>query len=199
MAELDLIILQDQVAAFVTKLYGSPDLPHYPYHNLDHTRSVVDHTGEMVEHYGLGETDAFVLTVAAWFHDTGHLYGEMQGHEERGVGIMEEYLRELAPGLVAGIGRCILVTKMPSHPVDLVECIICDADTYHLGTDYFRQTDPLVHQEVELRTGKSYPNWDQKTLALLRQHRFFTDYCQEMLNEKKQENIAWLAARGQDS
>ena len=95
---------------------------------------------------------------------------------------------------ITAIGRCILATKFPSHPVDLLEQLICDADTYHLGTDLFRQTDPLVKKEVQLRTGMvpAETEWIKKTLSLLKQHTFFTEYCQKKLNEKKQENIAWL-------
>lgn len=196
MQDAELNILQQKAAEFVINAFGSPNAPVYPYHNLQHTRNVASHVEEMANHYQLNATDRFIVTTAAWFHDIGHLYGEMRGHEERGAGIMEQWLEKPAPDLRPPIRGCILATKFPSHPVDLLQQIICDADTYHLGTDYFRQTDPLVREEMTLRFGEMPPGkWKQKTLAFLRQHVFFTDYCQALLNKKKQENIAWMESQ----
>jgi predicted metal-dependent HD superfamily phosphohydrolase len=194
--DAELNILQQKAAEYVINEYESPNAPVYPYHNLQHTRNVVSHAEEMANHYRLNATDRFIVTTASWFHDIGHLYGPMPGHEERGALIMEKYLATEAPEMTPPIRNCILATKFPSHPADLLQQIICDADTYHLGTDYFRQTDPLVRKEMTLRFGDMpTANWSQKTLVFLRQHTFFTDYCQALLNKKKQENIAWLEAQ----
>jgi predicted metal-dependent HD superfamily phosphohydrolase len=187
--------LEKHTADFVSGLYNSPDVPHYPYHNLTHTLNVVDHAREIAGHYQLGADDTFVLVIAAWFHDVGHLYGPMPGHEERGVTIMREHMKMLSEELLTAIGDCIMATKLPAHPATLMHKIICDADTYHLGTTYFLQTDPRVRQEVEMRTGRTFSNWRQRTLDMLLQHHFFTDYCQNLLNEGKAGNIAWLRAQ----
>ena len=212
MQDAHLTILQQHVAEYVITSFESPDAPVYPYHNLQHTRNVVLHAGEIAAHYQLNACDRFTVTTAAWFHDIGHLYGGFQGHEERGAAIMEQWLSAQAqapnltpavpdpapPGstLAPPIRRCILATKFPSHPTDLLEQIICDADTYHLGTDFFRETDPLVRKEMAQRAGGNMSiNWKQKTLYFLHQHVFFTDYCQTLLNKKKQENIAWFEAQ----
>jgi len=195
MNSADLCSLEKQVAEYVTGLYNSPDVPHYPYHNLTHTLGVAEHSREIATHYALDATDTFVLVVAAWFHDIGHLYGAMPGHEERGVIIMREHLAGVAADLPDAISGCIMATKLPAHPTTLQHKIICDADTYHLGTSLFLQTDPLVRQEVEMRTGRTFPNWRGRTLDLLQHHQFFTDYCQTLLNEGKARNIAWLQAQ----
>lgn len=193
MLQMNLADLEKNTADFVSGLYNSPDVPHYPYHNLTHTLGVVDHVQEIAEHYKL--PDPFVLTIAAWFHDVGHLYGPMEGHEERGVTIMQEHLSTLPEAVLTEIGDCIIATKLPAHPTTLTHKIICDADTYHLGTTLFLQTDPRVHQEVEMRTGRTIPNWRQRTLDMLIQHRFFTDYCQHLLTEGKAKNIALVQAQ----
>ena len=208
MQEIDFNAVEREVAAFVTNMYESPDKPHYPYHNLTHTQRVVTYAKEIAAHYELNTINTFTVSVAAWFHDVGHQNGPMPGHEARGVAIMEAHLHSLPtttppperltpPEIITAIARCILATKFPSHPADLLEQLICDADTYHLGTDLFRQTDPLVKKEVQLRTGMvpAEAEWTRKTLSLLKQHTFFTDYCQKKLNEKKQQNIAWLESQ----
>jgi predicted metal-dependent HD superfamily phosphohydrolase len=189
---MNLSRLEKDIAGIVIKTYESPDLAHYPYHNLDHTQSVVAHVKEIATFYLLNEKDVFVVMAAAWFHDIGHLYGEMHGHEERGVIIMEKYLHELSKDLITSIGECILATKFPSTPANLQEQIICDADTYHFGTSAFRQTDVLVHKEMEIRTGKTMTHWTEQSLQLLKTHTFYTSYCQQMLAEGKRQNISWL-------
>lgn len=185
-------LIEKDVERTVTRIYESPDLIQFPYHNLAHTESVVGHVKEIASYYLLNETDTFILVVSAWFHDIGHLYGEMKGHEQRGVTIMQHYLQNIDGELITAISGCILATRFPSHPANLREQIICDADTYHLGTPFFRQTDVLVKKEVEMRTGMTFPDWHQKTLGLLKQHLFFTEYCKTRLNTGKQENIEWL-------
>ncbi|HEX9513944.1 MAG TPA: HD domain-containing protein [Puia sp.] len=189
---MNLSRLEKEIAGIVIKINESPDLIHYPYHNLDHTQSVVSHAKEIAAFYLLNEKDVFIVTVAAWFHDIGHLYGVMQGHEERGVLIMEQYLKGVPKELITSVSECIMATKFPSNPRTLREEIICDADTYHFGTSVFRQTDVLVHKEVEIRTGKKIPDWAEQALQLLKTHTFYTGYCQRLLNEGKRQNISWL-------
>jgi len=183
-------IVEADIAGFVAAAFDSH--PQFPYHNLTHTRSVVDHAKEIAGAYSLDPNDLFIISAAAWFHDIGHLYGESHGHERRGVTIMQNYLADLPPGTVTTIGNCIMATKFPSNPHSLLEQIICDADTYHLGTEAFRTTDPLVDKEMEMRTGKKDCDWHAATLHFMLQHVFFTDYCQKLLNEGKQQNILWL-------
>jgi predicted metal-dependent HD superfamily phosphohydrolase len=192
---IDLNSIEEWIAGSVTRAYESTDVPHYPYHNLVHTMGVVVHSREMAVYYALDATDTFTLIAAAWFHDIGHLYGMIEEHEQRGVMVMQQYLNHLPLELTTSIAGCIMATKLPSQPHTLSEQIICDADTYHLGTLLFRQTDPLVHQEMELRKGAPIPDWRLKTLALLRRHCFFTDYCRNLLAKGKEENIAWLEAQ----
>ncbi len=191
---MNFVKTEKDIAGIVTRMYESPDLIQYPYHNLAHTESVVGHVKEIAAYYLLNETDTFILTAAAWFHDIGHLYGPMKGHEERGVVIMQHYLQNNAPDHVAAISRCILATRSSTHPVTLQEQIIRDADTYHIGTPFFHQTDVLVEKEMEMRTGTKFPDWHRKSLLFLQQHIFYTEYCRNLLNNGKQQNIDWLVS-----
>ena len=192
---MNLAAKEKDIAAMVTRIFESPKVVHYPYHNLEHTKSVVRHSKEIAVYYELNKPDHFILAVSAWFHDIGHLYGEMKDHEERGVGIMRQYTQDISPEIVDVMSRCILATKFPSRPATLLEEIICDADTYHLGTLFFRQTDVLVEKEMEMRTGKPFQDWHRKSMQFLQQHSFFTGYCRNLLDKGKQENIAWLTAQ----
>lgn len=193
--DIDLTSIEETIAKHVSLTYEADDVPHYPYHNLEHTQGVVTHCREIAAYYSLGKRESFVLVAAAWFHDIGHLFGSIEGHEERGVVVMKQYLSNIPGELTADIATGILATKVPSHPNTLMEKAICDADTFHFGTVQFRQTDPLVHRELELRKGAAIPDWSSRTLAMLRRHEFFTEYCQTLLARGKEENIRWVEAQ----
>lgn len=66
---------------------------------------------------------------------------------------------------------------------------MCDADTFHFGTQAFTNTDRLLRKEFELRN-MPINNWEEKTLQLLLSHQYFTAYCNKLLTNGKDENIA---------
>lgn len=185
---------EKDVEEYIRGLFMFPSNPKLPYHNLEHTVRVVGHAREIGDYYLLQYPDQFIITIAAWFHDIGQLSGPMEGHEERGAQLMKDYFAgtPLSEGIIPAITACILATQFPSHPRTLPEKILCDADTYHFGTEYFRQTDGAVRKEFELRTGTTFPHWRQKTIHFLQTHHYFTSYCQQLLDAGKQQNIQWL-------
>jgi predicted metal-dependent HD superfamily phosphohydrolase len=179
---------------YVIDLFTRLASPYLVYHNLSHTERVVVHAMEIADHYELGERDRFVLSLAAWFHDVGHLVAEMELHEEAGVQLMKSFLTDkgIDITLIDEISQCIMATKYPPVPKTLLEEIICDADTYHFGTKEFEITDDLVKKEFQLRTKKEFAHWCDDTLKLLETHRFFTSYCRNKLEKGKLANIERL-------
>ena len=114
------------VESQVISLFQRTEFPALLYHNLFHTFEVVFHAEELVYYYNLDEEDKFAVIVAAWFHDTGHLLAVLKGHEEVGWKIAEEYLLPLGieSNILAKIRSCIMSTKMPVQPIQLIEQII---------------------------------------------------------------------------
>ena len=186
--------LEKKIADHVRATYAAAVEKQYPYHNLMHTIRVVEKSEEIARYYLLKEDELFIVRTAAWFHDIGHLSGGFEGHEQRGVVLMTSCLQSLdVPAATIGIiARCIMATRYPPQPKDLYEEILCDADSFHFGTEYFKQTDPAVKKEVEMRTGKIMTGWRNKTIHMLEHHRYFTSYCRQWLEEGKKENIRWL-------
>jgi hypothetical protein len=86
------------------------------------------------------------------------------------------------------IESCICATKLPQNPKSLLEEIVCDADTYNLGTEAFIKTDELLKKEFQLRN-MPIDNWEEKTLDLLLNHKYFTSYCHALLNKGREKNI----------
>lgn len=187
-------ILFQNISAFVTSLFKQYQNENLLYHNLKHTQIVVKRAYEIASHYGLDEEGIFIVSTAAWFHDTGQLFGETKDHEKRSVSIMRDYLqtKEVENKIINSIEGCIMATKLPHNPATLLEEIICDADTYNLGTKEFLKTDKQIKKEFELRNNIQKEKWEKMTLHFLETHKYFTRYCQALLTKGKQENIEML-------
>jgi predicted metal-dependent HD superfamily phosphohydrolase len=162
------------------------------FHNIEHTRSVVQRVQEIASHYDLNEREMQELLVAAWFHDTGHLLTEPANHEEKSIEIMKAFITPKVNDeeFVQKVARLIKMTKLPPSPQTLQDKIICDADTYHFGVDDFKKTNKAMKKELTLRKMNTLVmDWEKNTLELLQRHQFFTTYCQELLQAGKEKNI----------
>lgn len=185
-----------EVPAFVASLFTEDKTNTLCYHTLEHTKDVVAHVQEIAAAEGMSAEDKEILTIAAWFHDVGHLNGGLELHEERSVDELKTFLAQKGihdEAYENAIAKCILATKVPQHPETKLEEVICDADVYHFGTRQFRKTNRLVKEEMISRGYKGLTkNWNEHSLAMLQQQRYFTQYCADNLNAGKEENIGWL-------
>lgn len=164
------------------------------YHDFDHTERVVSRADEIAVGMGMGERERQVLALAAWFHDTGHLNGDLQGHEDRSVMMLADFLRGEHfddDGFIKDVERCIGATRFLQQPTDLLEQVISDADTYHFGTREFRDTNKRVKEEMRLRGhADQTENWPERTLRILERQHFYTPYAIKNLTEGKEANLA---------
>lgn len=183
-----------KIAEYVIHLFNSQATCELCYHNLEHTKAVVKNATEMADFYHLKNKERFVLLAAAWFHDTGQLFGPMEGHEERGAYIMEQFLRshKIDTNIRMEINNAIMVTQINRKPANLIEDILRDSDVYHLGTKDFRQIGEIVWKETEQRSGQIISDKLQKSLDFLNKHCFYTTYCKDRLFSGKKANIEYL-------
>lgn len=193
----NMVDLEAKAAAHVRNLFRASDNEKLVYHNLGHTIHVVDRAAEIMDFYKLASADRFIVAIAAWFHDTGHLFSQTSNHEKVSAEIMQDFLllNKCEPAVVKSIADCIQATRFPSNPVSITEQILCDADTYHLGTDEFFATNERVRQELWLREGIKIEDWDRYSINFLKVHQFFTSYCREKLDPGKFHNIKVLESR----
>lgn len=162
------------------------------FHNLQHTQNVVERAKEIAQQYQLSEQDQFILYIAAWFHDTGHLVTDPAKHEMKSVELMKSFITRYTNDeeTIKQIGDAILATRMPRNPQNQVQQIICDADTYHLGTKEFKTTNKQLRKEYELRNiAEPVGGWRKASLDFMLAHEYYTDYCKNLLTEGKQENV----------
>lgn len=190
---MDYHSLYKKVEKYVTGLFEKHAKSEMVFHNLGHTLTVVDRTKEIAGHYNLSEREMLVLYIAAWFHDTGHLFVEPKEHEAKSVELMKDFMKDNLDdeALISEVGDCILATRRVTEPSGILQQILCDADTFHLGTKEFKKNNKRVKKEEKLRNnGEISVNWDEKVIQFLEDHKYYTGYARELLTDNKNKNLA---------
>lgn len=184
---------------YVTAVFANRVDPAFVFHNIDHTREVVEAAGLLADHYQLPAGEKAALLLAAWFHDTGYSSGQPKQHEEVSRQIATEFLQRkgVDQAAIDTISNCIMATKWPQCPTNLTEQILCDADLFHLGTERFDEKNKLLRRELNLLFEKkiSKKEWRQKNIFFLQQHRYFTDYARTRLEPVKQQHLKELLGK----
>lgn len=187
--------LLPEVEAYLHAFFSGHNDSRYAYHNLHHTENVVSHAIQIANHFQLNDKDFFIVTTAAWFHDTGYFI-DRTNHEEESAKLATAFLKtkNTETGIIDAIRGCILATKLPQAPQNFLEEIVCDADLFHLGTDDFPKNNRLMRKETETVNGTviNGKEWRAGTIKLLERHHYYTDYCNLLLNDKKRENLEKL-------
>src|SRR6266496_1350042 len=178
-----------QVENHVSELFEMNPKPRLIFHSFEHTKNIVKRTEEIAAHYQLSEREMLAVYIAAWFHDTGHLFTGPENHEEKSVELMRSFMQTHMNDeeLIKTIAACTMATKRDKEPVTLLEQIVCDADTYHLGTKDFKNTNKQVRKELahDAKNPMTKAEWDLHTLEFLEQHKYYTSYCKELLDKGK--------------
>lgn len=187
--------LLEKIQQYIKSFYDS-NAETYCYHGVQHAYCVVDATIEMAKHYKLSDDDYFAVVAAAYLHDLGYITGGSQNHEIRSAQMAEDFLKAeaVSEDIITKVKACILATKMPQAPSNLLEKIICDADLCHLGSQNFKEKSKLIHEEIEKTHDKKIGKglWRRMTILLMQEHKYHTDYAKEKLDNTKQENLESL-------
>jgi predicted metal-dependent HD superfamily phosphohydrolase len=191
----------EQVKQHVLAYFDTHAKKKLVYHDQHHTEDVVAACMQIANHYQLNDSDFFVVVTAAWFHDTGY-FEEIPGHEKHSAQLAGDYLADIQadPDVINNVKKCILATTMPQNPTNLLERIICDADLFHLGTTGFLERSNAMRKEVEKITGTdiSKHEWRLKTISLMEQHHYHTDYCRLLLDAEKERNLLSLIKKEEE-
>ncbi|MEM6721749.1 MAG: Pycsar system effector family protein [Bacteroidota bacterium] len=166
----------------------------FVYHNLSHTRRVVEKTQEIIDNSTLSEDEIEQLIVAAWFHDTGYTK-TMDDHEDDGVIIATDFLEKqgASEAMITSVGKLIMATKMGAIPQSEMEKIICDADCSHIGSKSFDDLTELLRKEWELTKDRHLTEieWlDENIKFITNVHKFHTPYAVKKWEKQKGKNLA---------
>jgi HD superfamily phosphodiesterase len=193
-----LIKIKDHVNLF----YLEHITTNYFYHNQNHTKDVLDAAQKIADHYQLDDRSFFIVCAAACFHDIGFILSKGELHEQKGAELADVFLRsiEVDEQDITAIKGCIMATKMPQRPVSMEEIILCDADLFNLGTTSFKEINKLLRKETEALTNTKIDGiaWRKSSIHMLENHTYHTDYCQELLDKTKAENLAKLKAKQEE-
>ncbi|NVM63171.1 putative metal-dependent HD superfamily phosphohydrolase [Mucilaginibacter sp. SG538B] len=193
--------LLEQVKQYVISYFDVHHDPDLIYHNLRHTKDVVAAATQIANHYQLSDEDFFVVISASWFHDTGY-FTDKKDHESKSVALATHFLKQhkVEQAFIDKVSGCILATKMPQSPADLLQQIICDADLFHLGTDDFRDKNKLLRKEMEAikKHDIDKDEWRNYNIEFLQGHEYYTDYCRLLLNDQKHKNLQKLIEKQAD-
>ena len=188
--------LIEQVENFVKSIEVSRQSAELPYHNIRHTEHIVRHGNQIARHYNLGDNDYFIVTVAAWLVDYDFYLGVESRYEEKSTEKSTAFLRELKidSEIIIAIENCILSTRLPQSPKNLVQQIVCDAALYDLGTNKFSDVNKSLRKEEEMITGTEIDKteWRTKMITFLESHHYHTDFCRDLLEDGKKENLKKL-------
>lgn len=191
-----------KVKDYVNLFYLEHASTKYSYHNQNHTRDVLDAVQKIAEHYQLDDRSFFIVCAAACFHDIGFVLSKGELHEQRGSELAGPYLKtiEVDEADILAIQGCIIATKMPQNPNTLEEKIICDADLFNLGTLAFKEKNRLLKKEIESITKVKIEGiaWRKSSVSMLENHQFHTDYCKNLLDKTKEENLARLKKKQEE-
>ena len=189
MAELSIVQKADN---YVFELFKKSNKSNLIFHDYKHTTDVVKAAIEIGKATELNDNEIEMLTLAAWFHDVGYLE-KCDGHEKISSEIAKKFLENenYDPKGINEILNCILVTEIDTKPVNLLQEVMCDADTLNVGTLEYPIRSKLLRAERELVSGEQMLeiDWLKHEVEFLSSHWFYTRYMQLNYNETKAKNI----------
>jgi predicted metal-dependent HD superfamily phosphohydrolase len=185
--------------SYVTQLFDQHPDPVLVYHNLAHTKQVVQAAEQISSYYRLTDSDQLIVMLAVWFHDVGYVVGERKEHEQAGADAARNFIgmQQLPDSVGQAVEGCILATRIPQEPKNLLEQIVCDADLFHLGSKDYKKRDKLLHAETELASGRNISGleWTRTSILFLESHKYHTAYCQTLLKQQKEDNLERLRSK----
>lgn len=182
---------------FVVNFFNENLKPSFVYHNLTHTKGVVEKVIELAELSEISEKERSLLVLAAWFHDLGYVK-KIENHEAESIFIATKFLEEnkVSEEDISAICNLILATKMEySDPENQLEKIIKDADCAHLGSKNYFEVSELLRKEWELNDVRTLTEieWLKDNVNfLLTKHRFYSNEALLKWEKTKLKNLSQL-------
>jgi len=191
------MILQE-AEIYMTSLFTEKFSPEICFHNLLHTKTVIHAVKEIGSHSGLSDDQMEIAVLAGWFHDAGYCWKYI-GHEEESNRVCARFLKKVnySPDRIEQVLSCIDATRIPQHPLNLTEEVLCDADFYHLCQPEYPQYEMLLRQEWLQCLNRKYTDaeWNKMNYTFFKTHQYFTGYGKKILQKLKQKNMNELELR----
>ena len=194
--QIEQTTILESAERYVTDFFEKHISNKYAFHNLQHTKNVVAAVIEIAGFYeDIAPKEIELLTLAAWFHDTGYDKGPQQ-HEGRSIEYATAFLQEqeVPKGDIEIICGCIQATKYPQQPKNYLEEVLGDADLSHLGKDIYWDRCGKVRQEMAL-VGDVIMNeqeWLDFEIKFMRNHTYHSGAGQQLYEKNKLKHVKQL-------
>jgi predicted metal-dependent HD superfamily phosphohydrolase len=163
----------------------------YLFHSIAHFEETVKSAVALGQEHNLSEEDLEDIAITMWFHDLGFKDG-WQNHEERSAEIATDFLRkEHQPDeKINRISHYIITTNRLEEPRDIIEKIVLDADTAHVGRKNYFDTLGRLRAEWETKGDKRFTEreWIKLNLNFLDEHKFYTAIARNKYSDRKRKN-----------
>jgi uncharacterized protein len=169
----------------------------YYYHNYAHTLYVAEKAIAIGREEGCRKEDLNLLYIAALWHDTGFI-NSYQHHEEESCVLAAQYLARYhyPPETIQLVREMIMATRIPQSPQNKLEEILADADLEYLGTANAPvMANNLLLELQSLDPSLSEQQWNQIQVSFIREHHYFTRFCQQNRETAKQQYLSTLVRK----
>ncbi len=194
MKKIDVNLVKE-AGNYVTKLLDDNLSDSIEFHTVDHAKCVSDNSEFIGKNCGLTDDEINIVKLCAWFHDTGYII-KPEGHEEESAKIATEFLtsKGIDKSVITQVQNCILSTRMPQQPDDLISKVLCDADLMNLSeNNYFEKIDKMRKEWINLSENNiSKRKFHSTSVKFFQQHKYHTDFAKKELQPKKDNNLQLL-------
>ncbi len=185
-----------EVEKYVSELLRHQLPETFFYHNLSHTQRVVRNAKKIGEAEGISEKEKNIVEIALWLHDVGYVRNH-KNHEDESVILANEFLKKngVATADATAILQLIEATKIEYAPKNLLEYIVKDADTAHIGSKDYGDISELLRNEWENTLNKVYTDseWTNENIKYLnKEHHYYTNFAIQNWQQTKDKNLATL-------
>jgi len=162
------------------------------YHGAHHTFEVVKATRRLALNEKISKKDFNLLTMAAYFHDSGYLY-QYKDNEPLAVELVQKVLPQFdfSKQEIDTISEIILATQSHIEPKNILEEIMCDADHDYIGTTNYDNVAKTLRKELELH-GTKYDDLEWLKMQhyyLTQRHKYYTQTAKKTRNPQKKKII----------
>ena len=187
-----------QAEDFVSHLFETKLSTINFYHNIDHTKRVVERITQLADWEGCSVDEQTTLQLVAWFHDTGFVEKD-EGHEEVSARIAADFLKshKVSNDEIELIKNLILVSRKDSIPNTKLEKITKDADCSHVASDYYFDVSDLLRQEFSLKRNTTFTDleWLEGNKSFFEMQQFYTNSAKLKWQPFKELNERELEAK----
>jgi predicted metal-dependent HD superfamily phosphohydrolase len=185
--------LLQETDKYLTQLLSQQNGQNFLFHNLDHTKKIIDRTYELLEAEKSDTLHKNEVLIAAWFMNSGYIK-DYNDPVTESCALAESFLSEkgVDDNKIKRIRTLIQIAWNDNGPTNKEEEIIKDARTSFYAADDLEELLGLLRMEMENlnQNPPGIQEWRKRYIETLRtRHRFYTDHAKENWQEQKDANV----------